>query len=61
LLLLESLANTLAARHKFLDASGDAAGLALDHGFGGEVIDAGVEAVGDEVREHLGMVLVLLT
>lgn len=61
LLFLESLPDPLTARHELLYTSSDAAGLALDEGFGGEVIDAGVEAVGYEVREHLdGCVLALL-
>jgi len=47
------LTDPLAARHEFLHASLYAAGLALDDGFGGKVIDAGIEAVGDEVEEHL--------
>ena len=53
LLLLESLTNSLTSCHELLHASGYAAGLALDEGFGGEIIDTGVEAVGYEVGEHL--------
>lgn len=40
LLLLESLADPLSALHILLDTSGDAAGFALDKGFGGEVVNA---------------------
>ncbi len=53
LLLLESLTNSLTPCHELLYASGYAAGLALDKGFCGEVIDAGVEAVGYKIGEHL--------
>ena len=53
LLLLEPLADPLAAGHELLDAAVHAARLARHERFGGEVIDAGIEAVGDEVREHL--------
>jgi len=60
LLFRESLADTLTTRHELLYASSDAAGLALDEGFGGEVVDAGVEAVGDEVGEHAHELLHLL-
>jgi len=50
---LESLPDPLAARHKFLYTSANAIGFALHQRFGGEVVDAGVKAVGDEVGEHL--------
>tara|TARA_R110002060_G_scaffold53678_1_gene64352 strand:- start:635 stop:820 length:186 start_codon:yes stop_codon:yes gene_type:complete len=53
LLFLESLPDSFTACHELLYASSDAAGLALDEGFGGEVIDAGIETMGYEVREHL--------
>lgn len=53
LLLLESLTDPLASCHKLLNAAGDTAGLTLDEGFGSEIVNAGVEAVGDEVGEHL--------
>jgi len=49
---LESLAYPFAAGHEFLDAAADAALLAGDEGLGCEVVDAVVEAVGDEVGEH---------
>ena len=49
LLLLKSLTDSLRAIHVLLDAAGDAAGFALDEGFGCEVIDTGVEAVRYEV------------
>ena len=49
LLLLESLSDSLSALHILLDTSGDAARFALNEGFGCEVVDAGVEAVGHEV------------
>ena len=45
LLLLESLPNPFTASHEFLYTPGNATGLALNKGFGGEVIDAGIEAV----------------
>jgi hypothetical protein len=60
LLFLESLADTLTSRHEFLHAALNAASLALHEGLGGEVIDARVEAVGDEVGEHLVGVLAAL-
>lgn len=41
---LESLREPLAAGHVLLDAASDAAILALGHGLGGEVVDAGGEA-----------------
>lgn len=53
LLLLEPLTDALAAGHELGDAARYAAGLTGDEGFGGEVVDAGVEAVVDEVGEHL--------
>jgi hypothetical protein len=53
LLFLEPLPDALTAGHELADASRDAAGLAGDQRFGGEVIDAGLEAMVDEVREHL--------
>jgi hypothetical protein len=53
LLLLEALADALAAGHELGDAPRHAAGLARHEGFGGEVIDARLEAVVDEVGEHL--------
>lgn len=60
LLFLESLTDTLTSSHEFLDAAGDATSFAGDEGFGGEVVDAGVEAVGYEVGEHLWMGLGML-
>jgi hypothetical protein len=53
LLFLESLSDSFTSCHELLYASSNAAGLALDQGFGGEVVNAGVEAVGDKVGEHL--------
>lgn len=53
LLFLKSLSDPLTTCHELLYASSHAAGLALDKGFCCEVIDAGVEAVGYEVGEHL--------
>lgn len=53
LLLGETLTNSLSAFHVFLNATRDAAGFFLDEGFGGKVVDAGIEAVGYKVREHL--------
>ena len=53
LLLRESLSDSLSALHIFLDTSRDAAGFFLYKGFGGEIVDAGIEAVGDEIRKHL--------
>lgn len=50
--------NTLAACHELLHTSGDASRLALDQRFCGEVVNAGVEAVGYEVGEHLYSILV---
>jgi hypothetical protein len=49
LLLLESLPDSLSALHILLNASGNAAGFALDEGFGCEIVDAGIEAMGYEV------------
>ena len=53
LLFLESLPDPLTARHEFLYAPADAIGFALHERFGGEVVDTGIKAVGDEVGEHL--------
>lgn len=53
LLLLEALTDALATSHELLDAAGDAALLARDEGFGGEVVDAVVKAAVDESGEHL--------
>lgn len=53
LLFLESLTNSFASCHEFLYTSRDAAGFTGNEGFGGEIVDAGVEAVSDEVGEHL--------
>lgn len=53
LLFLESLADSLTTRHELLYTSRNTASLALNQRFGGEVIDAGIEAVRYEVGEHL--------
>jgi hypothetical protein len=53
LLFLKPLPDPLAASHELRHAPGDAAGLARDQGLGGKVIDAGVEAVGNEIGKHL--------
>jgi hypothetical protein len=53
LLLLESLPNPFTPCHELLHASSNATGFALNKRFGGEVVDAGVEAVGYKVGEHL--------
>ena len=53
LLFLKPLPDPLAASHEFRHAPGDATGLARDQGLGGKVIDAGVEAVGNEIGKHL--------
>jgi hypothetical protein len=53
LLFLEPRPNPLTTRHELLNASRYTAGLALHEGFGGEVVDARVEAVGYEAGEHL--------
>lgn len=53
IVLLEALAQALLGEHLLLDAAGDAAGLAGGKGLGGEVVDAGGEAVVDEVTEQL--------
>lgn len=52
-MLLESLAQSLAASHIFLDAARHTAILALGNGLGGEVVDAGIKAMVDEVTEEL--------
>lgn len=52
-MLLEALGQTLATGHVLLHTARDAAVLALGHGLGGEVADAGGEAVVDEVAEEL--------
>lgn len=59
LLFLESLPDSFTSCHELLHTAGDAAGLALDQGFGGEVVDTGVEAVSNEVGEHLRRMLVI--
>lgn len=51
--LLEALAQALGHGHGLLDAAADAAGLAGRQRLGGEVVDAGHEAVVDEVAEEL--------
>lgn len=51
--LLEALAEALLGEHLLLDAAGDAAGLAGRQGLRGEIVDAGYEAVVDEVAEEL--------
>lgn len=53
LLFLEPLSDPLTPRHEFLHAPRDAARFALHEGFGGEVVDAGFEAVVYEAGEHL--------
>ena len=53
IVLLEALAQALGHGHGLLDAAGDAAGLAGRQRLGGEVVDAGHEAVVDEVAEQL--------
>lgn len=52
-MLLEALAEALRERHVLLHAARDAAGLAGREGFGREVVDAGHEAVIDEVAKEL--------
>lgn len=52
-MLLEPLAQALAAGHVLLDTARHAAVLALRDGLGGEVVDAGAEAGVDEVTEEL--------
>lgn len=54
LLFLESLSDSLTSRHELLYASADTIGFALHQRLGGEVVDAGIKAVCDKVREHLG-------
>lgn len=51
--LLEAVADALLGGHPLLDAAVDAAGLAGGDGFGGEVVDAGNEAVLNETAESL--------
>lgn len=51
--LLEAIAHALLGGHPLLDAAVDAAGLAGGDGLGGEVVDAGHEAVLDETAESL--------
>jgi len=53
LLFLESLSDSFTSCHELLDAAFYTTGFALDEGLGCEVVDAGVEAVGDKVGEHL--------
>ncbi|TPX08951.1 uncharacterized protein E0L32_009530 [Thyridium curvatum] len=54
--LLEPLAQAGGRGHGLLDAAGDAAGLAAGERLGGEVVDAGHEAVVDEVAEELKVI-----
>lgn len=51
--LLEALAEALLGEHLLLDAAGDAAVLARRERLGGEVVDAGVEAVVNDVAEDV--------
>lgn len=51
--LLESVADALLGGHPLQDAAVNAAALAGGDGFGGEVVDAGHEAVLDEAAEGL--------
>lgn len=51
--LLEAVADSLLGGHPLLDTSVDAAGLTRGDGLGGEVVDAGDEAVLDEAAESL--------
>jgi len=51
----EALAQPLRQGHLLLDAAGDAAGFAGRQGLGCEVVDAGHEAVIDQVAEELFM------
>lgn len=51
--LLEALAEALLGEHLLLDAAGDAAVLARRERLGGEVVDASVEAVVNDVAEDL--------
>jgi hypothetical protein len=63
LLLRKPLSYPLAAGHEFLHAAAHAALFARDERFGGEVVDAVIEAAVDEGGEHLfggmGMLVVL--
>lgn len=49
----KALAQTLRLGHLLLHAPGDAAGLTVREGLGGEVVDTGYEAVVHEVAEDL--------
>lgn len=51
--LLEAVADSLLGGHPLLDATVDAAALARGDGLGGEVVDAGVEAMLHEAAESL--------
>lgn len=53
IVLLEPLAQSLAAGHVLLDTACHATVLALGDGLGGEVVDAGVEAGVDKGTEKL--------
>lgn len=53
-MLLEAVANALLGGHPLLDAAVDAAALPGRDGLGGEVVDAGHEAVLNETTESLG-------
>lgn len=51
--LLEAVADALLRGHPLLDAAVDAAAFPVGNGLGGEVIDAGHEAVLDKTAESL--------
>lgn len=55
-MLLEAVADTLLCGDPFLDAAVDAAGFLGGEGLGGEVVNAGGEAVLNEAAESLGHV-----
>lgn len=52
-MLLEAVTDALLGGHPLLDAAVDAAALAGGDGFGGEVVDAGHEAVLNKTTESL--------
>jgi len=60
LLFLKPLSNSLTPSHEFLYTTANTALLTRDEGFGGEVVNAGIKAVGYEVGEHAHEFLHLL-
>lgn len=54
-MLLESVADALLSDHPLLDTAADAAIFAGGEGLGGEVVDAGIEAVLDKTAVGLRM------